>query len=129
MTHHTLKTWPSFFEAIWRGDKTFEVRIDDRGFQRGDTVTLAEWDRRDKCDCPMDRNAEHLDDCAKFSGRTVSARIGHVLASTPPRGSQRGFVGNGYVVFSLCEPERRDGRPALEAIERVHAAAAKVATP
>lgn len=112
MAHHKLKTWPTFFEAVWRGDKTFEVRLDDRGYQKGDMVTLAEWDRKDPCDCS---GSDHADDCAKFSGRTVTARVGHVMASTPPRGGQRGFVGNGYVVFSLCDPNKHDGRAASAA--------------
>ncbi len=37
---HDLKTWPVYFDAVKRGEKTFEVRRDDRGFQKGDTVRL-----------------------------------------------------------------------------------------
>lgn len=37
---HELKTWPVYFDAVKRGEKTFEVRRDDRGFQKGDTVRL-----------------------------------------------------------------------------------------
>lgn len=40
MTRHTLKCWPAYFDAIQRGEKTFEVRRDDRGFQKGDTLVL-----------------------------------------------------------------------------------------
>ena len=110
---HELKCWPVYFQRVWTGEKTFEVRLDDRGFQRGDTVVLREWDRNDSCNCVGDHSAH----CAKYSGRTISARIGHVMASTPPRGNQRGFVGMGYVVFSLCDPQRHDGRPAQQDIE------------
>jgi len=39
--HHDLKTLPAFFEAVKSGDKNFEIRDNtDRGFQKGDTVTL-----------------------------------------------------------------------------------------
>lgn len=40
---HTLKTLPHFFQAIVRGEKTCEVRL-DRGFQIGDELELLEYD-------------------------------------------------------------------------------------
>jgi hypothetical protein len=92
MTTHELKTWPAYFQPVWDRDKTFEVRYDDRGFQRGDAVRLREWDP-----------TTH-----RFSGRVITATIGHVTASTPARGNQRGFWGHGYVVFSICDPVNDD---------------------
>ena len=44
MTTHELKVWPSYYEAIVRGEKRFEARQDDRGFQVGDVLLLREWD-------------------------------------------------------------------------------------
>lgn len=41
---HELKCAAPFFDAIHRGDKNFEVRRDDRGFQRGDEVVLIRMD-------------------------------------------------------------------------------------
>lgn len=43
---HDLKTWPEFFQAIVNGDKTFEVRKDDRGYRAGDYLRLKEWHPR-----------------------------------------------------------------------------------
>lgn len=40
MAEHVLKTWPEYFEAVRRGQKTFEGRKNDRNFQVGDTVIL-----------------------------------------------------------------------------------------
>jgi hypothetical protein len=42
---HELKTWPEFYERIISGEKTFEVRKDDRGFRVGDVLRLREWRR------------------------------------------------------------------------------------
>jgi ASC-1-like (ASCH) protein len=43
MTVHKLKTWTEYFQAINRGDKTFELRVNDRDFQNGDILLLQEW--------------------------------------------------------------------------------------
>lgn len=41
---HELKTWPVYFDAIARGEKTFEVRLNDRGFKSGDILVLMRFD-------------------------------------------------------------------------------------
>lgn len=41
---HELKTWPEYYLAIARGQKTFEVRKNDRGFAVGDILKLRHWD-------------------------------------------------------------------------------------
>ena len=40
---HDLKIWPEYFNVILSGEKTFELRKDDRGFRAGDTLLLKEW--------------------------------------------------------------------------------------
>jgi uncharacterized protein DUF3850 len=40
--HHDLKCETEFYQAVERGDKTFEVRYNDRDYTVGDMVTLAE---------------------------------------------------------------------------------------
>lgn len=40
MTTHRLKTIGRFWDAVASGEKTFEVRLNDRGFQTGDTLEL-----------------------------------------------------------------------------------------
>ena len=45
---HELKTLARYFEAVERGDKTFEVRLNDRAFQTGDTITLVKMDNEGK---------------------------------------------------------------------------------
>lgn len=39
-TTHRLKTIGRFWDAVESGEKTFEVRKNDRGFQTGDTLEL-----------------------------------------------------------------------------------------
>lgn len=48
MTTHVLRTREPYFSAIADGAKTFEIRRNDRGFQRGDHLVLTDSDR---CDC------------------------------------------------------------------------------
>lgn len=75
--HHDLKCYPQHFQPVFDRTKTFEIRKNDRDFQVGDTVTLHEYEY------------DHGD---KYTGRTISAYIGHIndFAQSP-----------GYVVFSL----------------------------
>lgn len=40
---HELKTWPEYFEEIFSGLKSFEVRENDRQFRVGDILHLREW--------------------------------------------------------------------------------------
>ena len=43
-TTHDLKTWPEYFHQILARKKTFELRLNDRDFQVGDTLRLIEFD-------------------------------------------------------------------------------------
>ena len=79
MKTHELKTWPGSFQAVWDGDKTAEFRLDDRGFEVGDTLVLKEWG-------PIKK---------EYSGRIICAIITHIL-----RGPGFGFP-KGYAMLSL----------------------------
>lgn len=76
---HLLKTWPEYFEAVARLDKTFEVRKNDRDFKVGDLLVLQEYDN------------EH----DWITGRYVAVTVTYVL-----QGGQFG-VDPGYVVLGL----------------------------
>lgn len=41
---HSLKAWSEYWDAIDSGDKTFEVRWDDRGYKVGDVLELWRYD-------------------------------------------------------------------------------------
>jgi ribosomal protein L37AE/L43A len=40
---HDLKVWPDFYARLATGEKTFELRKDDRGYRAGDWLRLREW--------------------------------------------------------------------------------------
>lgn len=44
MKLHRLKLSYSFWDAVMSGEKTFELRENDRGFQKGDLITFQEVD-------------------------------------------------------------------------------------
>lgn len=75
---HDLKILPEYFEAVLTGDKTFEVRINDRDYKVDDFVILNEW-----------TNDEG------YTGRKILKRISYIL-----NGGQYG-IGEIYCVFGL----------------------------
>ena len=44
MTKHVLKSWPEFFEPIFKEAKNFELRKNDRHYKVGDVLVLREWE-------------------------------------------------------------------------------------
>lgn len=43
-TVHQVKSWSHFYDAIARGDKTHDLRKDDRGYKVGDILMLRRYD-------------------------------------------------------------------------------------
>jgi hypothetical protein len=82
MKIHRLKTWPSYFKDIISGDKNFEVRKDDRNFQKGEGLVLMEFD-------PMEE---------AYTGRSMAFEISYILPG--------GLFGieEGYCVIGLKRP-------------------------
>ena len=46
---HELKILPHFFTDVISGKKTFEIRKNDRPFEKGDLLALNEYDADRKC--------------------------------------------------------------------------------
>lgn len=82
---HVLKTLPQYWDAVQRGDKTFEVRRDDRGFQKGDIVELLK----------IHPGTRHPDTNYDGSHKIITRRIRYILT-----GGQFG-IEPGYVVLQL----------------------------
>ncbi|MCG8430997.1 MAG: DUF3850 domain-containing protein [Candidatus Omnitrophica bacterium] len=47
--HHELKIEPAYHDAITKGGKRFEIRYDDRGYQKGDSIVLRAYNRQYSC--------------------------------------------------------------------------------
>jgi hypothetical protein len=77
---HELKCWPEFFRFIENGQKTFEIRKDDRGFHVGDVLWLREWRRL--------RIVNGLDE-GEYTGREVRRVVTYVLSGW---GLEQGYV-------------------------------------
>lgn len=45
---HQLKILPEYYEQVIEGNKTFEIRKNDRNFRSGDMLHLREWDSQEK---------------------------------------------------------------------------------
>ena len=89
VTEHELKCWPEFFSAIVSGEKTFELRKDDRGFKVGDVLRLREWSPA--------RPEAH----GGYTGRSLRVTVSYVLSGWA--------LADGYVVMGIkLIPQRTD---------------------
>lgn len=76
---HELKILPEHFAAVKSGDKTFEVRKNDRNYQTGDLLILSEYD--------------DIND--GYTGNAICVRVSHIL-----KGGEHGIYDK-YVVMSI----------------------------
>ena len=65
---HKLKTWPDIFKVMKSGEKTFDLRRNDRNFKVDDLIILEEYD-------PIKE---------KYTGDHVYAKITWILPSENP---------------------------------------------
>lgn len=92
MTEHTLKVQAPYFDALLDGSKTFEVRRNDRAYQRGDRIHLVEWvvsDRLKVLGLPNEWP----------TGRGVWREVTFVYSGDP----RWGGIEPGHVVLGLAE--------------------------
>lgn len=85
---HELKCWPTFFAAIVRGDKPFELRRNDRDFGEGDWLLLREWE-------PAKRSGNAAWD--HYTTQAIWARVSYVL-----HGGRFGLDA-GYAVLGIAD--------------------------
>lgn len=89
MKEHVLKTVATAWDAIKAGEKRFEVRRNDRFFQRGDIVVLRKLDESGRHYAPDPETRSYYSTC------DLRFKIGWML-----QGGQFG-IEPGFVVFQL----------------------------
>lgn len=82
---HKLKILPQYFKAVQSGEKTFEIRKNDRGFKVGDTLLLKEYTSLEEYGV------------ATLTGQEITKEISYIL-----EGGQYGLV-EGYCILALKE--------------------------
>lgn len=75
---HELKILPEYFNAVISGEKTFEIRKNDRPFKKGDLLALNEYDGH------------------YYTGNSCVVYIDYIL--NDPKNE---FCKSGYVVMSI----------------------------
>lgn len=95
MAEHVLKSWPEFYAPLVHGDKTFDLRKNDRNFQIGDTILMREWD-------PLDERSPG--ERGKHTGRFARFRIVHILYGVGNQGAILPLKGiqSGYCILGLA---------------------------
>jgi len=92
---HTLKTWPPYFQDIWEGRKTAEVRKNDRDFAVGDVLILNEWNPEEN----------------EYTGSCLRVLVTHMLRSTDGDfGLKRGYVMLSFTIKRRGETWVKDSR-------------------
>lgn len=93
---HELKIWPQYYQAVYEGTKTFEVRVNDRGFQKGDFVRLREFNPHK----PQEyKNGQAIEWNGYTDSPYLEFKIGYVLPIDEER-----------VVFSLIKKEYNENK-------------------
>lgn len=96
MQKHILKVETAYMDALKRGDKPFEVRRDDRGFQKGDVLVLCRYGKGRVGYGFMDKDGDVVSSYPETQGvDRIERRITYILT-----GGQFGLE-PGYVALGL----------------------------
>jgi len=90
MKIHKLKCWPDFYEAIEKGDKTFEARRNDRNFKVNDLLHLREWSPADSLHSAL----------GTYSGRECWFWVTYVLHGS--EANQKTGIAEGSCVMGIA---------------------------
>ncbi len=81
---HELKTWEEYFKAIASGEKSFELRKNDRDFLVGHELILREYNQQSE----------------EYTGRTLRRKISFLLSGSK---AEEFGLKPGYCIMGLKE--------------------------
>lgn len=102
--HHDLKIVEPFYGLVASGEKNFEVRRNDRAYQKGDTATLRLWKSFDSTSWMLGKHREYSEDGYHLTKPPIEIEIMYVLT-----GEEWG-VKDGYAVLGF---KKTNDRPAM----------------
>lgn len=87
MSIHKLKTINPYFQDVWDGKKTFDLRLNDDGrdYKVDDVLILEEYDEKINV----------------LTGRRIFAKVPYILSGKP-------WLSDGYVCMSLSVFRKND---------------------
>lgn len=94
--HHKLKLIDPYWDDVKRGVKTFEIRVNDRGFQTGDLVTFLHYDPNDSFGSPSYISKYDVNSYDVEDADTMLYKISYILPLTTV-----GIMDTNYVVFGI----------------------------
>ncbi len=96
MNHHHIKIHPEHYNNVKAGTKTFEIRKSDRPYQKGDIVTLNEYNPEKTRNFVDEYHGSgyYEEKTIGYSGEKITFKIGDVYPIDADR-----------VVFSLLKVE------------------------
>lgn len=103
MEIHNLKTIQPYFDEVKAGRKTFEVRLNDRDFQVGDTLILCEYKPENK----------------EYTGQEVEFDISYILSDF--NGLHKDFVVLGLQdrrIGCKCRQNQKHGTTSIDCCNR-----------
>ena len=74
--HHYLKILPEYYRAVEKGEKNFEVRLNDRNFKVYDMLHLKEWVGEE------------------YTGREILSEVTYILDNAD-------YCKEGYVIMAI----------------------------
>ena len=85
MTTHKVKSWSYFFDAIKRGDKLHDLRLNDRDYRVGDMLILERYD-------PFK---------GEYTGQVHPVEVSFITSSQYPCAFSSSVLPKDYVILSL----------------------------